>query len=285
MRVGRKNEADLLVRPIGERHIGDMRLPEREECTSEVQVEIGWGDDTRQFFHPKARKPGPFSYHLRMHHVISAFERYLPAPAKVADVACAAGNFALTLAEAGYEVTAVDLLGELLDYAKKKHTHGKINFVCSNLMDYRHPEPLDGILMGEVIEHVAWPEQLIQAAKENLKGGGLFVLTTPNGTYAGNDVPTFSTISSDRREFEGKQFHHGNHLFVYTPDELRALLEKGGFEVLETENFNSHYLTKSGMFRYLFSKEQLKSLDRWLSKMPFRGLSSANMMIMVARKK
>lgn len=261
-----------------------MRLPNLEECSTELQRDVGYGDDVRQFFHPKSRKPGPFSYHLRMHHVLSSFEEFLPAPAEVADIACAAGNFALTLAERGYDVTAVDLLEELLEYAKKKHTAGKIRFIPSNLMDYRHPKPLDGILMGEVIEHVAWPEQLIAAARENLRDGGIFVLTTPNGTYAGNDLPTFSSITADRREFEGKQFHHGHHLFLYTPEELKGLLERGGFEVLRTEVFNSHYLTKSGMFRYFFTAKFLKRLDGWLSKVPFRSMSSANMMVAVARK-
>lgn len=262
-----------------------MRLPSISECTTEFQRDVGHGDDSRQFFHPKSRKPGPFSYHLRMHHVVSSFEEFLPLPAKVADVACAAGNFALVLAEQGYRVTAVDLLEDLLVYAKKKHTHGEIDFVQANLMDYRHPEPLDGVLMGEVIEHVAWPEQLIASARENLRPGGVFVVTTPNGTYGGNDLPTFSSITEDRREFEGKQFHHGHHLFLYTAQELRGLLEKGGFEVLRITVFNSHYLTKSGVFRYFFTKNFLKFLDSWLSRLPFLGGSSANMMVAVARRK
>ena len=111
------------------------------------------------------------------------------------------------------------------------------------------------------------------------------MLTTPNGTYGGNDLPTFSSITDDRREFEEKQFHHGHHLFLYTAGELQQLAEKGGFEVIRTEVFNSHYLTKSGMFRYLFTMEMLKTLDRLLSRLPFMGGSSANMMIMVCRKR
>jgi 2-polyprenyl-3-methyl-5-hydroxy-6-metoxy-1,4-benzoquinol methylase len=262
-----------------------MRLPALEECTTDLQREVGYHDDVHQFFHPRSRKPGPFSSHLRMDQVVRAFADFVPPPAEVADIACAAGNFALMLAERGYKVTGVDLLEDLLIYAEKKRTHGEIGFVHGNLMDYRHPRPLDGILMGEVIEHVAWPEQLIAAAAENLRKGGLFVLTTPNGTYGGNDLPTFSSITSDRREFEGKQFHHGHHLFLYTPAELRGLLERGGFELLRIEVFNSHFLTKSGVFRYFFSRKCLMRLDRILSLLPFRGGSSANMMIAVARKR
>ncbi|MFX4404695.1 hypothetical protein ABTA52_20265, partial [Acinetobacter baumannii] len=81
--------------------------PSIEECENEFQRQYGYGDDVRQFFHPRPRKPGPFSYHLRMHQVLRAFRDFLPAPAEVADVACAAGNFALKLAEAGYRVTGV----------------------------------------------------------------------------------------------------------------------------------------------------------------------------------
>jgi len=263
-----------------------MRLPSIEECENDFQRNYGYGDDVRQFFHPRPRKPGPFSYHLRMHHVLSAFRDFLPPPARVADMACAAGNFALKMAEEGYEVTGVDLIDDFLRYARRKRTTGAIEFVHGNLMEYRHPQQLDGLLMGEVIEHVAWPENLIASAKENLKAGGLFVITTPNGTYGGNDLPTFRHVAgTDRKSFEAVQFDPSKHLFLYTPEELRSLLEAGGFELLRLETFNSHYLTKSGFARYFFSLKALKWLDRRLSRVAFRGGSSANMMYAVARKR
>ena len=262
-----------------------MRLPSIQECENDFQREYGYGDDIRQFFNPHMRRPGPFSYHLRMHQVLNAFAEFLPPPAQVADVACAAGNFALMLAERGYKVTGVDLLEDFLSYARKKRTQGEIEFRRGNLMDYRHPTPLDGLLMGEVIEHVAWPEHLIRAAFENLREGGIFVLTTPNGEFAGEDLPTFKEISKDRSKFEAAQFHHGKHLFLYTPDEIHGLLEQGGFEVLRVETFNSTYLTKSGVFRFLFTARALERMDKFFSRLPIRGRSSANMMYAVARRK
>ena len=261
-----------------------MRLPKIEECESDFQREYGYGDDTRQYFHPYPRKPGPFSYHLRLHHVLKAVSDFLPIPAEIADVACAAGNFALLLAEKGYRVTGVDLIEDFLKYAQKKRTSGEIQFVQGNLMDYRHPRPLDGLLMGEVIEHVAWPEKLITAAAENLRTGGIFVLTTPNGTYGANELPTYKQISGDRAKFESMQFSPSHHLFLYTPAEIRELLEKGGFEVLRIEIFNSHYLTKSGIYRWFLPQFMLKIVDSWLSRWTFQGGSSANMMIAVGRK-
>ena len=132
---------------------------------------------------------------------------------------------------------------------------------------------------------MAWPENLIASAHANLRKGGVFVLTTPNGTYGGNDLPTFKDVAGgDRKKFEAVQFDPSKHLFLYTPDELRTLLEKGGFEVLRIEVFNSHYLTKSGFVRYFFTVSALKRLDQRLSKLPFQGGSSANMMYAVARK-
>ena len=153
-------------------------------------------------------------------------------------------------------------------------------------MEYRHPRLLDGILMGEVIEHVAWPEKLIASATANLRQGGIFVLTTPNGEYGGNDLPTFRDVrNGDRKAFEAVQFDPSRHLFLYTPGELHELLETGGFEVLRIEVFNSHFLTKSGFVRYFFTVAALKRLDRTLSRLPFLKGSSANMMYAVARKR
>lgn len=262
-----------------------MRLPSIEECETDFQREYGYGDDIRQYFHPYPRKPGPFSYHLRLRHVLNAFTEFLPAPARVADVACAAGNFALLLAEKGYQVTGVDLLEDFLSYARKKRTGGEIQFVSGNLMDYRHSQPLDGLLMGEVIEHVAWPEKLVASAFANLREGGIFVVTTPNGRYGGNDLPTFKDITSDRKKFEAMQFHHGHHLFLYTPEELAELLQNGGFEVLKVSVFNSHHLTQRTVLRYFFPMWMLLAADHFFSKLPLLGGSSANMMIAVARRK
>ncbi len=262
-----------------------MRLPNLNECENDFQRDICYGDDVRQLFHPYPRKPGPFSYHLRLGQVVKAFQDFLPPPAEVADMACAAGNFAITLAEHGYKVVGVDLLPDFLTYARKKCMEGDINFVTGNLMEYRHPQPLDGVLMGEVIEHVAWPEKLIASAHANLKTGGIFVLTTPNGEYGANDLPTYKEISADRSKFEAIQFHHGNHLFLYTPGELKELLERGRFELLRLEVFNSHHLTKRTILRYFFPQFCLRIFDRLLSRIPFQGGSSANMMISVARKK
>ncbi|RZA01118.1 MAG: methyltransferase domain-containing protein [Proteobacteria bacterium] len=262
-----------------------MRLPAIQECDSDFQKEFAYGDDTRQFFHPYPKKPGPFSYHLRLGHVVAAFREFLPPPAEIADVACAAGNFALTLAEAGYKVTGVDLLEDFIRYARLKRTGGEVEFVQGNLMDYQHPRPLDGILMGEVIEHVAWPEKLIAAAAKNLRVGGIFVLTTPNGSYGGISLPTFKDVTADRSKFEEVQFHHGHHLFLYTPEELAALLEAGGFEVLRVEVFNSHYLTKRTTLRYALPKFALRWLDGRTSKLKFENGQAANMMYAVARKR
>jgi 2-polyprenyl-3-methyl-5-hydroxy-6-metoxy-1,4-benzoquinol methylase len=263
-----------------------MRLPEIQECENDFQRQFGRGDDVRQFFNPWPRKPGPFSYHLRMDHVLKAFADFLPAPAAVADVACAGGNFALRLAELGYKVTGVDLLEDFLCYARKKYTQGEIHFVQGNLMDYRHPEPLDGLLMGEVIEHVAWPEKLVESAAANLRQGGIFVVTTPNGSYGGNDLPTFRDVQSgDRKKFEAVQFDPSKHLFLYTPEELKGLLEAGGFDLLRIEVFNSHHLAKKTVLRYFFPLGALKVFDRWFSPQPFLGGSSANMMLAVARKR
>jgi 2-polyprenyl-3-methyl-5-hydroxy-6-metoxy-1,4-benzoquinol methylase len=262
-----------------------MRLVKLEECQNDFQREYCYGDDVRQFFHPRPRKPGPFSYHLRLGQVVDAFAKYLPPPAHIGDLACAAGNFALTLAERGYKVTGVDLLEDFLSYARKKHTHGDVEFVQGNILDYRASTPLDGVLMGEVIEHVAWPEYLLQSAKENLRVGGVLVLTTPNGAYGKADLPTFKQISKDRSQYEKRQFHPGKHLFLYTPEEMHELMAQAGFEVLEVKVFNSHHLTRRAVLRYFCTQGMLRALDERLSPLPYAGGSSANMMIAVGRKK
>jgi len=80
----------------------------------------------------------------------------------------------------------------------------------------------DVIVNFEVIEHIFSPRDLILQCKKNLKPGGLFLVTCPNGQ--GFDVLTLGTVSNT--------VDH-EHLNYFNPGSLPLLLEKCGFEVLE----------------------------------------------------
>jgi 2-polyprenyl-6-hydroxyphenyl methylase/3-demethylubiquinone-9 3-methyltransferase len=82
----------------------------------------------------------------------------------------------------------------------------------------------DGVLLCEVIEHVAHPDQFMTHVSRLLKPGGIAVMTTPNGLYFKNDLPRFLDCP-DPSVFESVQFkpNSDGHILLLWPDEVRRL--------------------------------------------------------------
>lgn len=261
-----------------------MRRVEPSQLESDFERDLGWGDDERYFFNPNRRKASVFGYFLRLRLVVELICKHVPRGARVADLACANGNFSLLLAESGYRVTAVDIQPDFLKYTRRKHTHGELVTREANIIEYRDPEPFDAVILGEVIEHVAHPDQLLASARENLRPGGVLVLTTPNGEEHGHGLPTYSEVR-DPSLFEGKQFHWGDHLFLYTEPELRGLLADAGFDVVDYIRCNSSYVSQLKAVRYLLPLGALHWLERRTRGFKRHGKDSTANLVVVAKRR
>ena len=117
---------------------------------------------------------------------------------------------------------------------------------------------LDAVTMFDVIEHVADPRLLLRHVREALGPEGLLMLTTPN----------FETVF--RPIFRHRYwFFETMHLFYFSPETIRRLLEETGFEVLSLKRH-----LKVIPFHYLMERiaGQFPSFS-FLAKIPWpRGL-------------
>ena len=259
------------------------RIPE-SELSSEFERQYAWGDDERYLFSPSRRKASVMGFFLRLETVLDLAKKYIPQGGRVADFASAQGTFALLLAEHGYDVTAVDIKKEFLDYSQKKYTHGKFQTQLANIIEFRSPDKFDGLLLGEVIEHVAFPDQLLRSASENLKPKGILILTTPNGNEHASPLPTYSQVTNIE-QFIPRQFHWGDHLFLYTEEELRKLMNSQGFDILEVHKLNSSYISQMKGLRYLIPLTLLKWIEKKTRHFKKENKDSTNTLVVVARKK
>lgn len=119
------------------------------------------------------------NYMNRIGKVISIIEKHFePSQSiKIADFGCAQGNISLMLAEMDYKVFVVDIRKDFLDYAKLKYEKGNIEWICSNIeMCKFEEEYFDVIVMGELVEHCAFPERIIDKVFKFLKKNGLLIL-------------------------------------------------------------------------------------------------------------
>src|ERR1017187_8950178 len=160
--------------------------------------------------------------------------------ARILDVAAAQGNFSIALAEMGYDVTWNDLREDLADYVRLKHERGEIHFAPGNAFELNFSYLFDAILITEIIEHVAHPDEFLRKAAQLVKPGGYIVMTTPNGAYFRNPLPKFSDCL-DPSIYETIQFkpNSDGHIFLLHPDEVKSLASRAGLVVEEIALFNN----------------------------------------------
>lgn len=181
-----------------------------------------------------------YAYAERRRHVLELVGRAAPPPATVLDIAAAQGNFTLALAEAGYDVTWNDLRADLAGYVRLKHERGQVTYAPGNAFELRFDRPWDVVLITEIIEHVAHPDEFLRKVSELVRPGGHVVMTTPNGRYFRNPLPRFSNFP-DPSVFESRQFkpNADGHIFLLHPDEVERLARAAGLEVVELRVFSN----------------------------------------------
>jgi SAM-dependent methyltransferase len=171
---------------------------------------------------------------------------------RVLDVGCAQATLALLLAEDGHEVTAVDIRPQFLEYAASRVEKGRIRFVCGNVLEMECPGRFDVVFCNQLIEHLVYPEKLVSRLAEWLDPGGLLVVTTPNGRYLMNALPSYGSIS-DRTALEGRQFtaDADGHFFAYRPAELEAVFLGSGFDRVVLRFFETPWVSGHMKVRYI----------------------------------
>jgi 2-polyprenyl-6-hydroxyphenyl methylase/3-demethylubiquinone-9 3-methyltransferase len=156
-------------------------------------------------------------------------------PTTVLEVAGGGGGVAATLAREGCRVTINDLRGEHTRTALEEYTTGhRVTLVDGDLfaLDVERLGCFDLVIAAEIIEHVAHPDALLRHLKRFLEPGGRLLVTTPNGSYFRNRLPTYAEIENFT-ELEARQFKPDadGHLFLLTPDELSRLARQSGLHV------------------------------------------------------
>ncbi|NLP12131.1 class I SAM-dependent methyltransferase [bacterium] len=102
--------------------------------------------------------------------------------AEIADLGCGTGGASLQLARCGCRITAVDIRSEALQLleTQARQEDLPISIHCQDVLEWRARQPLDAILMWDVLEHVADPERLLAQCSRSLKETGLICFSTPN---------------------------------------------------------------------------------------------------------
>jgi 2-polyprenyl-6-hydroxyphenyl methylase/3-demethylubiquinone-9 3-methyltransferase len=218
-----------------------------------------------------------YAYENRRRQALALITEVLAPPARILDIGAAQGNFSLQLAEMGFEVTWNDLRAELADYVRLKHERGSLRFAVGSAFELRFPQPFDAVLITEIIEHVAHPDDFLLKVSSLVRPGGYIVMTTPNGGYFRNPLPRFSDCP-DPSVFESVQFKPDadGHIFLLHTDEIGALAADAGLRIdrleIFTNSLTNGHVKLSPLLRVLpraaveWVEMATRRLPHWLAK-------------------
>jgi 2-polyprenyl-6-hydroxyphenyl methylase / 3-demethylubiquinone-9 3-methyltransferase len=147
------------------------------------------------------------------------------------DVGCGAGLLCEPLARLGAKITGVDAAPENAAAAKAHAAQSRldIDYRAGELAEQRLGQ-FDLVTSMEVIEHVTDPAGFVAELAAHLKPDGLMILSTPNRTGASR---LFLVEAAERLGYVPRGTHDWDQFLA--PDELTALLEEAGLEVIEMQ--------------------------------------------------
>jgi len=197
------------------------------------------------------------NYINRLNKIIRIIKKHIPPSRhiKIADFGCGQGNLSLSLAELGYKVYAIDMREEFLEYSKAKYEKGEIEWIQSNIEDCNfEKEFFDVIVLGEIVEHCAFPEEIIQKVSVFLKKSGILIITTPNGESINSNLPIFSSLSREERQILiSKQFgpDGADHLFLMAQSDI-SIMTPRDFVVIEKGYIGTKLLNEATLPFFIF---------------------------------
>ena len=133
-------------------------------------------------------------------------------------------------------------------------------------------QPFDAVLITEIIEHVAHPDEFLRKTAQLVRPGGYVFMTTPNGAYLRNTLPKFSDCQ-DPTVFEAAQFQPDGdgHIFLLHPEEIHRLAAQSGLVadrlVLFTNPLTNGHLKTEALLRVL-PRRWVTAIENLSQKLP-----------------
>jgi SAM-dependent methyltransferase len=169
--------------------------------------------------HTYSYKASPHSSHSKV------LERF-PEPGNgktVLDLGCGNGFLASILVRRGYAVTGLEQRG-----GYDEAFPSSVRLIEADLeQPLPALEPYDFILAADILEHLRFPEKLLEQLPRVLKPGGVLIGSLPN---SGN-LYFRLVVLSGRFPQDEKGLFDRTHFRFYTWDGWRNLLEQAGFQI------------------------------------------------------
>lgn len=145
-------------------------------------------------------------------------------PGRLLDIGCGDGAFMMLCREAGWTCAGVEVSQGAAERARAK---GLAVFSPDELGQSAAGQ-FDVVALVNVLETVTDPASIVRAMGAHVKSQGIIAIRVSNGLF-------HKQMRTPIR-WCGAQYDQAFHLFSYSPNALRTLVESSGFEVLSLRN-------------------------------------------------
>ncbi|MGI9481040.1 MAG: class I SAM-dependent methyltransferase [Hyphomicrobiales bacterium] len=135
------------------------------------------------------------------------------------DVGFGSGSLLLTAKEFGYDVKGIDLRENAVAALKKVSIDAEVYDFTKLPVE----EKYDAISFCDVLEHIPYPREFLEKARELVNKGGVLFVSCPNFS-----APVFKIFSSSNANPYWGEIEHFHN---FSKERLTALLAEYGFEV------------------------------------------------------
>ncbi len=159
-------------------------------------------------------------------------------PGKVLDVGAGIGTSLNMLKQKKFDITGTEISTEAIDRAKELY---QIDLIQGYVEDQSlEDQSCDVITMWHVFEHLPFPGRTLHFLSKKIRQGGLIFIAVPNNTTTRLFLKPKTWFMDHNEKLEQliepvpyeKTFSE-IHLIHYTPQSLRAILEREHFEIVE----------------------------------------------------
>ncbi len=187
-------------------------------------------------------------------------------PGRLLDVGCSTGHLIYHLQKWGWQVAGVEINADAADIAKKHNLDVRVG----ELAEGQYQKGLfDVIFMGDVIEHVKGPRQLLMLSHDLLRENGLLYINTPN---AKSGFATASLLLSKLWGFPWPHSEAPYHLYEFSPHALSQLLSSTGYDIV--------YLRRAGSRSFFYMIGATGFFDELKASMKQAGKYKLNMKLL-----
>ena len=154
---------------------------------------------------------------------------------KILDVGCATGYLGEYFRNNSNWVAGLDVSESALQVAKDKlDVVYQIDLESADWPAGLINKKFDLIIVAEVIEHLLWPERLLNRLSKLLAKDGQMIITTPNFLVWSNRLK----MLFGRFVYQESGFWGRDHIHFFTLPELKEMLITGGWEIIAENHLN-----------------------------------------------